>query len=798
MLTLAALPALGASLAIAVEDTAGRNRVEVAEVTAALRREATVMPGWGRSLSVELPDVDLTCARSAACLGDRAAALGVDALVLGRYDPERDDPLTLFCWRSGWPAVAIREVSPLYDVPLQVTARAALRQLLLDEDPATALDAARGIVTAREPTPEEPEPQPEEERAPAPEPPAPDPPAPEPPAPTAPPPRAVAPRPAPRTPPPVPATAPPQTVRAHVQGSFRHPCTPATDLGPGRYARRSMVIYPVKVPKSSGKEHPSYSNAGPGGARLSGEQDLVEAVATALWSVDYPMRRFDAWLARSDAPAAGETFPEETGSAEEREALRCTDAVVVPELVSWEIEKLKSKKSSSVGYAMKLVWVASIYQRQGGRLARTDRIEVRTPGPLDHAEDITQAARTSGVDQLTAMAPGGTRKVRSVEEHLRQAIGLLPAEQAAELEKVLTQGELAITRVASIARLPTLVPALGKGRHPAVAGLGWRTIEDRCYTDPPTDKKPRYAERKMECEVLNRSRQAIRQVQLATARVDEFRLFAPAEEGERPRLATTVLGREEDVRVGDGYWILDDERRLGYARVRRLGAGGEAGVTEPTTLQLVWGRSDRGRAPVAREHPLLGIELAGWAGLRPAERESVVVVGEEDQFEVDGATHALTGAFRFDVDLGRTLRWFDWYQTNRLELAFSDELTGTGLLFGAEKRFLVLPRIWLRAGASVGFVSWTVPTGDVTYDDDGDEVEVHATATDLAADLGTGAVLMVTPSILLRVDIDARLAGTADDFRVGGDEGGDLDTEDEDLEIVNSGGMFGVSAGWVF
>lgn len=831
---------------------------EASALTTQLRRQLAELGPFDRVVPRSIRGGDpWECVETPSCLKGLAADAGADIVLSAVLHPDWEDPLTLYVWERGQGQLVRRSVAPLADIPLSLTAAAAVRELVLGEDAASALAWVRDPPAPQSSPPEErnreepvrPGPKREERAvvvavADAPvvdEPVAPEPIADEP-VPAAPrraatpiparrpasavaevappPPQATTapPQPAPTTEKSAPSTsasrvaAPPRTpalaavaappaalIRPAVALGPRHPCTPTTDLGPGRYARLSMVIFPVTVGDPVEKPTAAYHARDPSGATLSDAGALLASVAAGLHAVDFPLRRFDAWHTTARALPGGTSGGElvvERATEAESAALACTDVVVVPHIEDWKVTTLKSKESGTSGYAAELVLMTDIYTRDGGTLRRAHQVVSRVPVVLDRAEDLTQAARASSVDQLGSLAPGATAKMERVEAQLRTAASLLPTEQRSEVTTAIDQAELAVRRVASIERPVTVLPALA-GRNPSAAGLGWRRIENECYLDPPTDEKPRHLERELECELLNRVRQAVRDAQVETARIEEFKLFAPVAAGDSARIAATPLGLEEGVRVGDGYFLESDGARVGYARVQALGEGG-ASAASPSALQVVYGRVPEDAA-VAREHPLLGIEVAAWGGVRPARRPDAVIQGEDDTVEIEAGVFAATGALRFDVDLGRTAGWFDWYQINRIERSYAGELHGSSALFGVEKRFLVAPRLYLRAGAALGFNSWSVGTGTMETDEDGDEHEVRASAARLGGDVGTGAIVLLAPSLLLRVDVSARLAGKVTEFELPDTDATLVpETDEGSFDLRNTGLAIGVSTGWTF
>lgn len=265
------------------------------------------------------------------------------------------------------------------------------------------------------------------------------------------------------------------------------------------------------------------------------------------------------------------------------------------------------------------------------------------------------------------------------------------------------------------------------------------------------------------------------------------------------------LGAEEGTRVGDGYFFEVDGRRKGYAKVTRVGAGGADGTVAPSRLQRVYG-GEPTLGVSAKEDPRLGIEIAGWGGLIPAHHASATL--PDDPIEggarsLPGASQVPAGKLRFDVDLGRMAKAYDWYQTNRVGgTMVGEDLIHIDSAFGLEKRLLVLPRTYLTMGAAAGFQMWNLPSGITELDEEGEESEVRASANTIGAEGDGGLVVMVTPSILVRASVGGRWSPAVSQFKwATEDQEGTVvpETLDGSAFALNSTGWIaGMSTAWVF
>jgi hypothetical protein len=559
----------------------------------------------------------------------------------------------------------------------------------------------------------------------------------------------------------------------------RHPCDPAPDAGDGRYVRKSVVVFPLAVEPEAVTSVGTWAGHGPTGAPIDGPAALVEQVAAGLFAVDWPLRRFDAWHTVRAPQLDGDALAATT------EALRCADAAVVPRLVSADV--------TTEGAKVSLELALDVYQRDAeGRLTLTDHLVAAAPGLVDRVEDVMVEARRRSVDRIASALP--KRAVDGAEVGGDVVLELLPDDQAAKAAAVAQEAALGLTRVASVARPATVLPTLERGAEsPGVDGLRWRAEEDRCFLVPPDDESP---DRLLPCAVLGRVRQAVRDLQLQTRRIEEFRLTAPVAD------AGTPLGEAEGVHVGDGYFLEGpDGSRAGYARVRRLGSGGLAGAAAPSRLQLVYGSRQDGLR--IRENPQLGIEIGGAGGLAPASRPD----GALPPDPIDGGERAIraaaaapAGTLRFDVNLGRTAKLYEWYQTNRVSRAFAGALRHTSAAFGLERRVQVVPRTSLLLGAGVTVGTWSVPSGQVELDEQGEPTELRAGASRIGGDLEAGLSFTVTPSILVRATAGGRLSGAITEFTWSSDErsGSVTPVGAEPFELKTGGLVAGLSTAWVF
>jgi len=574
-----------------------------------------------------------------------------------------------------------------------------------------------------------------------------------------------------------------------------------------------MIVFPMQMEEREYEKTVSYKAKDPTGSKLSNDRELMLSAAQGLFAVDYPLERFDTWLSASDPVLSGDELLLK-GSAATTEALGCADAAAIPRIVSYEAERKESKSKdgkSSVSTSISLGMELMVFQREDGRLQLSDELSTKVPGVVDMVEDVMVQARAATLDNLKQQVPLADKAVDKAAE-LEALLEQLPLEQSQAVASALHNVRLSVNRVASIARPAMMVPMLEAGSHPGALGLAWRAVEDLCYLDTPNkeDDGSNYERRETECEALKRARQAVRQLQLETRKVDEFRLYGPlaawSGEGKAARHGAFPLGVEEGVRVGDGFWMKRDGDRAGYARVRSRGVGGLEGEADPSRVQVVYGSTPGETAMVAQENPQLGIEVGGMFGYTAADRPAAGLPPDPQGGErsIEEGKGALGFDLRFDVNLGRTVGWYEWYETNRIQRSFAGELALYQTAFGVEKRFLLLPRTYLAGGAAFGMQIWSVPSGKAYTDDDGEDHEISASAIRFGGVANVGMVLMLHPSVMLRAEVGGRLFGGVDEFTWKNDNHSEKegtvvpDAAKGSFHLRTTGLAAGASAVWVF
>ena len=539
--------------------------------------------------------------------------------------------------------------------------------------------------------------------------------------------------------------------------------------------RRIMVVFPTQVADGAIPDEAAETAA------------LIADIADGLMAVDYPLRRFDTRLAGIAPRIEGEAIVG-AGDRAVRRLASCADLAIVPVLTAI------AHTASGPRHKVSLTLALAVYERSEGRLALADTLVASAPNLVDTVEDAMSAARRSTLDRVKRALPVSKKKLKTATDALDIAVASLPEAQSRAARAAIDQGGLAVTRVASAARAPRIVPAVGRAVDRPASGLAWRSVENDCYLRPPKDDDPDASERNLQCAALNRVRQAVRAVQLDTRR--RYKLGTPALVDSGQIIAP--LGEGEGVARGDGFRIVSGGQRVGYARVRRVGAGGVGGWSEPSQLQPVYGRALPAEVSI-EENPQLGIEIGGQGGIVPARRAAQALPADPltgAPRTLGAGGYAASGTLRFDVHLGRPTGWYEWYQTNRIEIGFAGPLSQQGAHFGLERRMLIVRRLYALGGASGGASTFSVPSGATKIDDDGDERELRANATALFAQAELGLVVFLSPSLTIRTSGAVRIGPNVRELRWRHDDReGTVALADP---IRTTGAAVGLSAAWVF
>ncbi|MEQ1569081.1 MAG: hypothetical protein ABMA64_25820, partial [Myxococcota bacterium] len=203
---------------------------------------------------------------------------------------------------------------------------------------------------------------------------------------------------------------------------------------------------------------------------------------------------------------------------------------------------------------------------------------------------------------------------------------------------------------------------------------------------------------------------------------------------------------------------------------------------------------------VVEEDPRLGIEIGGHGGLTTASRRAQPLPADPltgEARQLAGGTFVPTGVLRFDVNLGRSAGWYEWWQTNRIEVGRIGELGVSGAQFGLERRWLLVRRLYGVVGLSGGITRYAVPSGVTKLDDDGEPHEVSAGASSVVGSGELGAVVLVSPGLTLRLTGGARVGPPVRELSWSIDEQ-TSGTIPLTAPLSPIGAVGGLSAAWTF
>ncbi len=433
-------------------------------------------------------------------------------------------------------------------------------------------------------------------------------------------------------------------------------------------------------------------------------------------------------------------------------SIGCADYVVAPAITShkaiWEERKIKSKKGAEItvkALTLTLDGQLAIFKRDGTRFTRIASIKAHVPTLADTLSDAAAEAvpdvNVGGVDVLdTAMKLPDLPKYVSAVPDLTCLAG-----------KVGREGVKALLSCAGEGTAEQALGGIDERLGPVCRKAASASDEDR-------------DDLMVQCEVRARAFQLSRAFQKEARSVDGWRLFAPlASKQDSPAIS---LGHDEGLKVGYAFQALDPQgERLAFYKVTDVGAGGEKGESDPSSLSL-----RAGDAPVGArldEYPQLGLVItpfgtAGFVGLNSA--PTVLQVGGQTvQYTLP--SFVVGGGADFGWELSGLLGWTETYA--RVSGAF---MAGSGA--GTQGTFVPID-LWFEKGFYLGklltfetalgptlqIVNLTVVTpspGSTALPKD-----LHLSATQYGAAARAGLDLYLGPDWGARAEIFARVPLTA-------------------------------------
>ena len=288
-------------------------------------------------------------------------------------------------------------------------------------------------------------------------------------------------------------------------------------------------------------------------------------------------------------------------------SLACTDYVVVPTITShetkWEDQKVKTKQGGEQTVKMlslKLGGTLAIFKRDGTMFRRIALIEASVPSLVDMMSDTAATVgdlaasslpKVGGVDVLSAM----------------MAIPEVPKYVSAVPDPECLVGKIGRDGVGSLS---------GCLKGEATVEQAFGNLDERlgtvCRKSRSASEKDR-DELMVECEVRARTFQLARAFQKQARSVEGWKLFGVLAKTEKED-AVVALGREEGVKVGYAFQIVDEGgERIAFYKVTDVGAGGERGDQEPSTLTPRSGEAPEGAK--LEEYPQMGLVLTPFAAV---------------------------------------------------------------------------------------------------------------------------------------------------------------------------------------
>jgi hypothetical protein len=373
--------------------------------------------------------------------------------------------------------------------------------------------------------------------------------------------------------------------------------------------------------------------------------------------------------------------------------------------------------SVSETWEIRLELALYVYKVHPERLEHLKTLEVSVPAILDMMEDGVTSLRWELVRQVSA-ALGLEWNLDTIAANMAHITSLTAELTGCVFRQppdTLDFGRLREGQVPPELG-SCLAPRGTPGGQGAKARAALRVNElTRCLDHPPRDSEERYR-----CELRRRLEQAALGSQLATRRVDAFRLFAPVELAEDS--LEMDLGSKEGVGLNDGFYLVrrsnvDDAEVLGFARVDRVGRNDTVpvrGAVRRSSLLLVYGEPGgdlSGVRFVEDARRGLSLELGGaWGAMKNPAAELFPTPGGRPR-ATRARAMAPSGSLGLHFDLSRSFGLRDFWETNTLDWYFADNLHTVALRLGVEKRFHLYRRLSLGLGAFGAAGDVSVGTG---------------------------------------------------------------------------------------
>jgi hypothetical protein len=330
----------------------------------------------------------------------------------------------------------------------------------------------------------------------------------------------------------------------------------------------------------------------------------------------FPNRRFrnvtttlsgdNAWATAKSIPLADIKKLIETKSDGEAESfllksLSCADYVVFSSLTTFSSKPGDGPGGVSIEMAANM----GIFTRGADQATLLASFDATVPSMFDKAEDAAAQTAAGALD-------GATSSVDSANQQAAQAGQL--ADQAGDAAKAVGDTASAVAE----GEVPEGV-STGAGSECAAGA----SCEEAAPAEPLIEKPSLDAHERMgsvcmkaakskdptallSCEIRVRAYMIAKSFSSSSQDVPGWQLSAPLSfDGKNYGLP---LGKAENLKVGDGFAVLDENGdRVAYFKVTSVGPGGADGANSPSKLSLRLGQAPEGA--VVSEHKMLGLGL---------------------------------------------------------------------------------------------------------------------------------------------------------------------------------------------
>jgi outer membrane biosynthesis protein TonB len=286
------------------------------------------------------------------------------------------------------------------------------------------------------------------------------------------------------------------------------------------------------------------------------------------------------------------------------QSLGCSDFVVFTTLENFS----SLPGEGPAGVELTMSGKMGIFSVKGDALTLVDSFEASVPSIFDKAEDKAAESAAASLDASTSSLDSANQAAANAENTADQASDA--ANKVGDAAKDVANGEMPAVEVGAnsescpegsedcAAKKPEAAPLIEK----PTAGDAHERMGTLCVeASKSKDKNALLA-----CEVRVRAYMMAKSFKESSQDVPGWQLSAPLQVADGRY--TMALGKSDNISVGDGFDVLDENgNRVAYFKVRSVGPGGSEGEQKPSTLALRLGEASDG--DTLSEHGMIGLGL---------------------------------------------------------------------------------------------------------------------------------------------------------------------------------------------